>query len=222
MYSENTFYINQEESIQGYKKHIPDIKTPDTIIYNGYDGNDWYKDEIIEREELMFMTGVGKYYDKIQYLKGFDIIIECAQYFPEAKFVIVGVNENEKPPVFSDNVIFHPVVNKEELFVLYNKASFYFQLSISEGFPNALSESMLCECIPIVSAVSSMPKIVYGCGFVVKKRDVNELISIVNHAVEMPKKEKQKLSKQSRDKVLGKYSLENRKVKLLDLIEQFV
>jgi len=222
MYSENTFFINPEEAIQGYKKHIPNIKTPDTIIYNGYDGNEWHRDNRIERNDLVFLTGVGKYYDKIQYLKGFDLIIECAQHFPEAKFVIVGVNEDEKPQVFSDNVIFHPVVNKDELFIWYNKASFYFQISISEGFPNALSESMLCECIPIVSGVSSMPEIVNGCGFVVKKRDVNELITSVNHVIKLPEQEKLRLAKQSRDKVLEKYSLANRKTKLLQLIEQLV
>jgi len=220
IYVENTFYIRKEESIQGYKHHIPGIKTPDEVIYNGYDGEIWYRNLKITRNEIIFLTGVGKYYEKIQFLKGFDMIIQCATSYPQAKFVILGVNEDEKPDIFSSNVLFYPVQDREALFTWYNKATFYFQLSISEGFPNALSESMLCECIPIVSGVSSMPEIIEGCGFVVKKRSMEELNSVVNEALSLSKDEIQHLSNSSRMKILSKYTLKDRKEKLLALIKK--
>ena len=156
----------------------------------------------------------------MQYLKGFDLIIACAKDFPEAKFVILGVNEDEKPPVFSSNVLFYPVQNKEELLVWYNRSTFYFQLSISEGFPNALSESMLCECIPIVSGVSSMPEIVEGCGFVVKTRSPEDLNAVVAFALALKSQQKEDLAKRCRLKITSKYSLENRRIKLLSLIQR--
>jgi len=220
LFSKNTFFIREEESLQGYKHYIPDIKTPDEIIYNGYDGERWYRDQSVLRDEIIFLTGVGKYYEKIQYLKGFDMIIQCAAACPAAKFVILGVNEDEKPEVFSDNVLFYPVQNREALLIWYNKATFYFQLSISEGFPNALCESMLCECIPIVSGVSSMPEIVEGSGFVVKKRSVEDLNAIVNKVLALKADEKENLSKRSRTAILSKYSLKNRRDKLLALIKR--
>ena len=54
-YSENTFYIHKEEAIQGYKHFIPGIKTPDEIIYNGYDDVAWHRDPSVERTEIIFL-----------------------------------------------------------------------------------------------------------------------------------------------------------------------
>ena len=62
-------------------------------------------------------------------------------------------------------------------------ATFYLQLSLSEGFPNALCEAMLCGCIPIVSDVSSMPGIVADKGLVVKHRRVDDVVAVLEQAL---------------------------------------
>ena len=43
---------------------------------------------------------------------------------------------------------------------------------MSEGFPNALCEAMLSGCIPIVSNVGAMPKIVKETGYLLLKKDI--------------------------------------------------
>lgn len=220
IYSKNTYFIDEKESLQGYKHHIKNIKTTDEVIYNGYSGEIWYRDLNIQRGEKTYLTAVGKYYDRIQFLKGFDMIIEAAATFPDATFIILGVSETQKQKVHPKNVEFYPVQNREELFKWYNRASFYFQLSISEGFPNALCEAMLCECIPIVSGVSSMPEIVNDCGFVVKTKSMATLNQIISESLNLSSEEKNKLAKNTRGKILSKYTFENRKTKLLNLIDK--
>jgi glycosyltransferase involved in cell wall biosynthesis len=60
---------------------------------------------------------------------------------------------------------------------------YYFQLSIMEGFPNALAEAMLCGCIPIGSNVSGIPFIIGDTGYILNKRDINELNLLVENVL---------------------------------------
>ena len=45
---------------------------------------------------------------------------------------------------------------------------------MSEGFPNALCEAMLCGCIPIGSNVASIPHIIGDKGYILKQK--NEIL----------------------------------------------
>lgn len=59
----------------------------------------------------------------------------------------------------------------------------YLQLSLTEGFPNALIEAMACGCIPIVSSVGAMPEIVGQTGRVLKKKNIADLNEIIRSLV---------------------------------------
>jgi glycosyltransferase involved in cell wall biosynthesis len=55
-------------------------------------------------------------------------------------------------------------------------------LSISEGFPNAICEAMLCGCIPLGSNVAAIPKIIGNEGYILKKRSVEDLEKLIQQA----------------------------------------
>jgi glycosyltransferase involved in cell wall biosynthesis len=55
-----------------------------------------------------------------------------------------------------DNLLLVPPQQFDKLGQYYQNASFYAQLSRSEGLPNALCEAMLCGCIPVGTDVGDI------------------------------------------------------------------
>lgn len=208
-------YQDKDFIKQGYRFFIPEIKTPYEVIYNGYDSEKWFCDT--EKEINSFVTigaGLGSRFGFN--LKGIDLIFEIAPKFPHATFYIIGGATiiKEKPL----NVKLMKNIPNKDLPPFLSKIQFYMQLSMSEGFPNALSEAMLCECVPIVSNVGGMPDIVSDCGYILKHKDINELYELVDHALN--NFELSKLGKKSRKRIVENYTFENRKKKLLAAIDK--
>jgi len=199
---------------QGLKVHIPNLKTPYSIAYNGYDADLWKKTS--EKKKGSFLTvasGLGE--ERRRILKGIDTILQIANQFPDNDFIIVGSNENELAE-HPKNVILKPKSNAEELKLLYSQAEFYLQLSMSEGFPNSLCEAMLCECVPIVSNVASMPFIIDNSGFILMRKDINSLKGIVQKALES---DTESLGKEARQRIAENFTEENRAIGLNKAIE---
>jgi glycosyltransferase involved in cell wall biosynthesis len=122
------------------------------VIPNGFDASFWRK--VSEKERKTVLTVAGK---NGWILKGINHYIQLAKWNPDYTFKIAG------PICITDypsNVQLLGQLNKEELRRVYSASEFYFQLSVWEGFGCALSEAMLCECIPIVSSVNALPEIV--------------------------------------------------------------
>jgi glycosyltransferase involved in cell wall biosynthesis len=153
------------------------------------------------------------------HLKGIDLILEVTPYFPECTFIIIGADETMNFPIRSENVTLLPAVKHEELINFYSESEFYFQLSMSEGFPNALCEAMLCECIPIVSNVAAMPDIIGGSGFILKNKDVKQLEELIKTALASDKKY---LSGKARKRIIDYYRESEREKHLLSLVKQIV
>jgi glycosyltransferase involved in cell wall biosynthesis len=84
-----------------------------------------------------------------------------------------------------ERVTFLGQKNREELRELYNLADIYAQISYSEGLPRALIEAMACGCIPIVTNVGSMAKVVSNGfnGFVINPGDLEEFVERVNEVL---------------------------------------
>lgn len=200
---------------QGYQFFIPNIKTPYQIIHNGYDFQKWFCDT--EKEKNSFVTiGAGLDSRFGFNLKGIDLIFEIAPKLPHYTFYIVGgFGINKLTPA---NIKLLDKIPNHELRQFISTKQFYLQLSISEGFPNALSEAMLCECIPIVSNVGGMPDIVSDCGYILKHKDINELYELVTSALN--NFELGKLGKKARQRIAENYTFEKRKQQLLSAIDK--
>lgn len=210
-------YQPNDFSKQGFKYFIKDLKTKVEVIPNGYDSKKWFCDS--DKEKKSFITigaGLGSRFGFS--LKGIDMIFEIAPKFPEAIFYIVGGSSiKTNPPA---NVKLLENMPNNQIQPLLSRMQFYLQLSLSEGFPNALSEGMLCECVPIVSNVGGMPDIVNDCGYILKHKKLDELYDLIqsalnNHEISL-------LGKKARKRIQDNYTFENRKTKLLTSIEKLV
>jgi len=168
---------------QGYTVFAPKtIKVPFTEIPYGYDSNLFKPDLSIERVSNTFLTIGILSESNVFYRKGIDLIIELAKKRPELDFTIIGGAKNRLIDI-PQNVKTYPFLSSNELIKLLSAHEFYFQLSIMEGFPNALAEAMLCGCIPIGSNVSGIPDIIGDCGYVLNIKDINLLSIIVDKAI---------------------------------------
>ena len=173
----NYTYIKVKYPKQGIRSFIKNIKTPIRTMVNGYDTNKWQITNE-KRIENSFLT-VTFALDEVGYFrKGTDLIIYLAKAFPKYHFTIVGkVFLKETCP---KNIHLIDNIPQAALLEIYNKHQYYLQLSMFEGFPNALCEAMLCGCIPIGSNVAGIPDIIGKQGYILKEKDTNKLNNLIN------------------------------------------
>jgi glycosyltransferase involved in cell wall biosynthesis len=207
-------YDINEPSKQGIKAFLPNLNKEFTIIYNGYDANKWVCTTDKISNSFITLCGGFQYPFQIQ-LKGIDLILKIAPLFPQCTFTIAGVPSEISLDIRSANVNVLPPQNNHDLSEVFSHYEFYLQLSMAEGFPNALCEAMLCECIPIVSDVFSMPEIVGESGYILRNRNSGELKDLILKATSENNAAKGKIARQ---RIADNYTLEKRRSKLLELI----
>lgn len=206
-------YNKDDYPHQGYKYFIPNIKTNHITIPNGYDSKKWENNiEKIERTFITIAADLGSRFGVK--LKGIDLILDAAQLLSNCTFYIVGGNKIQQQ--LPDNVI--PIENlpHEELPKFIGNKQFYLQLSMSEGFPNALCEAMLSGCVPIVSNVGAMPVIVSDKGYILKEKNKQLLVDLINLALNEYSIEK---SKEAVKQIKDNFTIENRKQMLNSAIK---
>ncbi|MGZ3933258.1 MAG: glycosyltransferase family 4 protein, partial [Bacteroidia bacterium] len=196
---------------------IKDLKTKTEVIHNGYDGKKWFCNSPKQKNTFITISG-GLHTANGFVLKGVDMIFEMAPLFPDCEFHIVGgyAIKSAAPA----NVKLLQFIPNDEMQPLLSKMQFYLQLSLSEGFPNAVSESMLCECVPIVSAVGGMPDLVGDCGYILKHKNVTELRDMIGAALNNT--DLAGLGKKARKRVEERFSFENRRKKMIAELEKLM
>ncbi|MDT8411456.1 MAG: glycosyltransferase family 4 protein [Vicingaceae bacterium] len=201
---------------QGYTHFYPKAKKiPFTPVYYGYDIDFFKPNPTVVRKKNSFIT-IGNLNDNYAFKrKGFDMVIALAKLRPELSFTLVGWDGVKKIEV-PDNVELHRYVPINEVPTLFSQHEFYFQLSIMEGFPNALAEAMSCGCIPIGSNVSGIPFIIGETGYILNKRDVNLLSNLVDEALIDTRREKLPLL--ARKRIVENFTYEDRKKMFIKII----
>ena len=206
-------YYNSGFPNQGFGFFVKGLDTKVLPINNGYEP-EVFQDLKLPRKRNSFLTVARDTSGATYFRKGIDLILEVARYFPDFEFTIIGKNESQEivaPP----NVCFIPPVPYSELPFIYNQYEFYLQLSIAEGFPNALSEAMLSGCIPIGSDVFGIPDLIGETGLILKKRDIQLLKDLLEQTRTM---DKVAFGPKARSRVASLFTLEMRRQKMLSLL----
>ncbi|MEP0986901.1 glycosyltransferase family 4 protein [Ekhidna sp.] len=145
------------------------------VIPNGFDINFWKRTEKPDPKSIITVASSNRLTHK-----GVDLLFELAEKRPDFSIAIAGLDAiNGCPP----NVSFLGYLTAEQLRDAYSSSSYYFQLSIWEGFGCSLCEAMLCGCIPIVSDVNVLPEIVGSQNHVLKKKSISELDVLLNNLI---------------------------------------
>jgi glycosyltransferase involved in cell wall biosynthesis len=82
--------------------------------------------------------------------------------------------------------------------------------------PNVLCEAMLCECVPVGSAVNSIPDIIGDAGFVVSRPLIPEMKQAIEQAMHSD------LGPAARRRIAERYPLERRKRELLETVDHLL
>jgi len=208
---ENTYYTEDGVS-QGCQAFVSSLFTPSVEIFNGYDANQWSVGSKLPNS----FVSVGYFDSKSRMrLKGCDLIQQVASDFPQCMFTIVGVADSSLVRELPNLRVLN-TVGQVELKELFAQHRFYLQLSISEGFPNAICEAMLSGCIPIGSNVNGIPEIIGDTGLVLLKRDLPLLCQVIQQAIAMPHQEEQGL--RARKRISERFTIEARESKMLQVL----
>ena len=208
-------YDNNDFPEQGIEYFNKNIRTPYLTIENGYDQDKFKRISSATKNSFVTVAGLLNKVSQ-QKLKGIDLIISVAKYFPDCTFTIIGGEKRFFQNV-SDNVKFISSIPNDDLPSILSSNRYYLQLSMAEGFPNALCEAMLCECIPIGSDVFSIPEIIGNTGYILKERNIALLKQLLESLMEI---EPGKTGKEARERIKQNYSIEKRKAKLKVVFEK--
>lgn len=207
-------YDPSGEPMQGCLVFCKNLKTPFTVIHNGYDQNRFHPTNL-ERAPNTLITVASTLDGAEFYRKGIDLIIETAKTMPHCRFTVIGGAEKPKFQ-YTSNVRILPKIPNDQLNDLLNEHCFYLQLSLAEGFPNALCEAMLAGCIPIGSDTFGIPDIIGDTGFILKRKSVQGLSQIINQALAL---DIHLLSKNATERILTHFPLQLRENLLLETIK---
>jgi len=211
VFTENNYY--SDKTLQfGYSHHFKNIKTPYKVIPNGLIIEDW-KVGSYNKTENTFITVMTS--DQVK-RKGADLIVETANKLPNCTFYFAGTESIKGIDVLPENVICLGRLTPDKLKDYYSRTQFYLQLSNFEGFGVAICEAMLCNCIPIVSDVNYLPIIAGESGFVLKKRNSDLLVDLINIALKTNLNE---LGNRARMRIEIEFPVEKRKRMLISSLK---
>lgn len=217
----NQSYADIVPSNQGIRAFVPGLKTPWTEVPYGFETDDWTPDQGTDRGSTRFLcvAGPAEPGNRVHFLKGVDLLLSIAERLPMARFTVVGLADPAAYPAPPANVCFIGRLDASALRDQYRSSTFYLQLSLSEGMPNALCEAMLCGCIPIVSNVSSMPDIIGPHGFVLDRRDADLGAEVCSHAMALDPEDQARFASGARQRIVDLFPMGRRLQLLTSLLE---
>lgn len=185
------------------------------LLYNGIDVLKFSQGKYIKKN--IVLTVVSNLDYLVMKKKGIDTFARCSKILNNVHFYIVGRIDKKIQKFLenlgSTNLYFLGYRNYRDLLYYYRISKVYAQLSKHESFGCALAESMLCECVPVVTPLSALPEIVGNTGFYVNYGDIDGTVKTIKNALSSPK------GKSARKRIIDLYSLSVREKKLTNLFK---
>jgi glycosyltransferase involved in cell wall biosynthesis len=215
-----TYLSDADFPKQGFMYFFPRLRTPYRVIHNGFDPDFFSTDPAAKRAESFIAVAPVNNMTRVR-VKGVDLVIHLARRFAGCTFTLVGIADevlqalSPLPP----NLTVYPLLPKEKFISLLARSRFVLQLSISEGFPNALCEAMLCQCIPVGSAVGAIPSIIGDTGFVIASPEREYLEKRLEEILGTEPGEQHRLGLMARNRIAGMYHISRREKAFLEILE---
>jgi glycosyltransferase involved in cell wall biosynthesis len=213
-------YQDNDFKRQGFLFHVKILETPYTVVYNGFETKHWYAKNEVRVKNSFLTIAANLESESRRKIKGIDMVLEAAKVFPQYSFTIIGSATDQLNIEVPQNVKVLPFMPHQELREIYTKHYYYLQLSMSEGFGNTLAEAMLCGCIPIGANAGAIPFIINKNGFILKRKDINELKSVFLQAVEYNRKDEMRTN--ARQSIIDNFSIDKRSEALYKIINILV
>jgi glycosyltransferase involved in cell wall biosynthesis len=172
------------------------------------------------KEPLAITVSLGDSWQRVL-VKGLDVFVRAAYHLPDIQFLIIGVRgdalENLRH-MAAPNVDFIDRLPQEMLIKYYQRAKVYCQISMREGFPNALCEAMLCECIPVGTKSGGIPTAIGKTGYYVPYGDPQSTADAIAKAIYTTENR----GMQARQRIIDNFPPERREKELLRIIKQLI
>ncbi|MFZ2286405.1 MAG: glycosyltransferase family 4 protein [Bacteroidales bacterium] len=217
--SDNIYHRGSGNSLQGYRHFFPEIKTPFRVIHNGFDPDFFASDPDAKIKDTFIAIAPVTSMMRVR-VKGIDLLMFLAGQFSQCSFRVIGMSDKimrQLGPIPA-NVTVHPFLPQSEFRTFLAESQFVLQLSVSEGFPNALSEAMLCHCIPVGSAVGAIPEIIGETGFLVKSAEKDYLIKMFSEILATDSGERRKLGLKARQRIVENFHISKREKAFFEVL----
>jgi glycosyltransferase involved in cell wall biosynthesis len=208
-------YDENEPKLQGFLNLASPCNTPFEVIPHGFDDIK-FNYNLQNKIKNTFLTISTSVAPPVYFRKGIDLIIKVAPFFPDCTFSILCKNDYLNIKELPRNVTLLDTVPYEKLGEKIAEFEYYLQVSIAEGLPNALCEAMLCGCIPIGSDSFAIPNVIGDTGYIVKKREVEELKSTIISAITHDANKQ--LAENARKRIQELFPLNYREKRLIEVL----
>jgi len=216
-----SFYEGGDYPKQGYKYFFPKISTPYRVINNGFDP-DFFSCDTADKVTDSFIV-VSAVSSKMRVrVKGIDLVLFLAGQYSHCSFIIIGIADSVISQIgpLPDNVTIHPYLPPEQFRTFLAKSQFVLQLSVSEGFPNALCEAMLCNCIPVGSSVGAIPYIIGDTGYIATSSAKEYLRGRFDEIMRTDSGTRREMGSRARKRIAENFHISNREKAFFELLEE--
>lgn len=220
--NQNSYIFSNEGRVlfDGIKTFLPNLSTNIKTVFTCYDISKFSRTKNTPKERIVISVGLTPNDDEFR-RKGFDMLVSVAKIMTDTQFILIGVSEYQETHVNKlglRNLTLKNKVPQEQLIEYFSRAKVFAQLSLFEGLPNTLCEAMLCECVPVGSNVNGIPTAIGDTGFIVYKKDINEITEKLKLALETT----EETGKQAREKIIKEFTIQARKEKLNFIIDSLL
>ena len=182
------------------------------VIYNGIDVEKFKPLKAKKKSKKLTLISTGRLIKR----KGYQYLIPAIKN-PDIKLQLIGDGNLKKELEQSAkenkaDVEFLGKKSHKEIIKYLQKADVFILPSLNEGMSNSILEAMACRLPIITTNTGGSKELIKGNGFVIKKRNINELKNAIQKFIDDPKLIKQmgdrsrKLAeKMSWESMTGKY-----------------